>query len=262
MTWRSRWEGLASAEEAGDRPLASELRAVLGRLAYYRGDLSAAHEAYQEAVAVQRGLGADRLVAINVARLADVEVHLGQLDAAEEHYRESLLMVTEAGNDVIAAVMLVFLAWVASRKASYQRAARLIGAVERTREEIKGGPTREASPEWVDAEHEARRALGDEAFERARAQGFTLTLEEAISYAARAIWLTSKEAMDVATFEPNRGAGHEGRGVVPVARRCVSACSRWYLRIWPSSGGSPGDTRSSQSANRSCKRARSSRVML
>ena len=176
-------EGLASAEEAADRPLASEVRAVLGRLAYYRGDLAAAHEAYQEAVAIQRELGADRLVAINVARLADVEVHLGQLDAAEEHYRESLVMVTEAGNDVISAVMLVFLAWVASRKASYQRAARLIGAVDRMREEIGGGPTREVIAEWIDAEDEARRALGDDAFERARAEGFSLTLEEAVSYA-------------------------------------------------------------------------------
>lgn len=34
-------EGLASAEEAADRPLASEVRAVLGRLDYYRGDLAA-----------------------------------------------------------------------------------------------------------------------------------------------------------------------------------------------------------------------------
>ena len=97
-------EGLASAEEAADRPLESEVRAVLGRLAYYRGDLATAHDAYQEAIAIQRGIGADRLVAINVARLADVEVRLGQLDAAEEHYREFLVMVTEAGNDVISAV--------------------------------------------------------------------------------------------------------------------------------------------------------------
>ena len=92
-------------------------------------------------------------------------------------------MLTEAGNDVISAVMLVFLAWVAGRKASYQRAARLIGAVDRMREEIGGGPTREVIAVWIDAEDEARRALGDEAFERARAEGFSFTLEEAVSYA-------------------------------------------------------------------------------
>jgi hypothetical protein len=48
---------------------------------------------------------------------------------------------------------------------------------------IGGGPTREVFAEWIAAENEARRALGDEAFERARAEGFSLTLEEAVSYA-------------------------------------------------------------------------------
>src|SRR5439155_10373493 len=131
------------------------VRAHLGRSAYYRGDMEGAGELYRQAIAAQRELGADRFLAINVGRLADVEVQLGELDAAEQHYRESLVMVTEAGNVVITAIMLAFLAWLASRRPLPRRAARLIGAVERIREEIGGGPALETIAEWVAAQTEA-----------------------------------------------------------------------------------------------------------
>jgi predicted ATPase/class 3 adenylate cyclase len=176
-------ESLATAEEGGDRIVASEVRAVLGRLAYFRGDFAAAGELYQEAIAAQGELGADRFLAINVGRLADVEVQMGELDSAEGHYRESLAKVAEAGNVVITAVMLVYLAWVAGRRSAHGRAARLLGAVKRIQDEIGGGPTRENIPVWPETEDEARRGLGDEAFEQARAEGYAMSLEEAVSYA-------------------------------------------------------------------------------
>jgi tetratricopeptide (TPR) repeat protein len=187
-TWEEDYEGaeamlmesLAAAEAGEDQLLASEVRAVLGRLAYFRGDIAAAGELYRQAIAAQRELGADRFLAINVGRLADVEVQMGELDAAEGHYRESLAKVAEAGNVVITAIMLVYLAWVAGRRSEHRRAARLLGAASRIRDEVGGGPTRDTIPVWPEAEDEARQALGDEVFEGIRAEGYAMSTDEAV----------------------------------------------------------------------------------
>jgi predicted ATPase/class 3 adenylate cyclase len=176
-------ESLAAAKDGGDQILASEIGAVLGRLAYFRGDIATAGERYRQAVASQRELGADRFLAINVARLADVEVELEEFDAAEAHYRESLAKVNEAGNVVVTAIMLVYLAWLASRRSDPRRAARLLGAASRISDEIGGGPTRERIPVWPEAEDGSRKALGDETFEATRAEGYAMSTEEAATYA-------------------------------------------------------------------------------
>jgi predicted ATPase/class 3 adenylate cyclase len=176
-------ESLAVAEGGGDRILASEVGALLGRLAYFRGDIATAGERYRQAVASQRELGADRFLAINVGRLGDVEVELGEFDAAATHYRESLAMVNEAGNVVITAIMLIYLAWLASRRSDPRRAARLLGAASRISDEIGGGPTRERIPVWPEAEDVSRKALGDETFEATRAEGYAMSTEEAVTYA-------------------------------------------------------------------------------
>jgi len=122
-------------------------------------------------------------LAINGGRLGDVEVELGEFDAAETHYRESLAKVNEAGNVVVTAIMLVYLAWLASRRSNPRRAARLIGAVTRIMDDIEGGPFREGIPVWSEAEDEPRRALGDEEYEAVRAEGHGMTLEEAVAFA-------------------------------------------------------------------------------
>jgi predicted ATPase/class 3 adenylate cyclase len=175
-------ESLATAEEGGDRILASEVGAVLGRLAYFRGDIATAGERYRQAVVVQRELGADRFLAINVGRLGDVEVELGEFDAAETHYLESLAKVHEAGNVVITAIMLVYIAWLASRRGDPRRTARLLGAASRVTDETGGGPRRDIIPVWPEAEDESRRVLGDEGFEAIRAEGYAMNLAEAVAY--------------------------------------------------------------------------------
>jgi predicted ATPase/class 3 adenylate cyclase len=180
-------EGLAAAEEAGDRSLAAEIRAVLARNDWYdRDDPAAALEPIREAIAIHRDTGAPRLVAINLNRLGFIELLLGELDAAQEHLRESLGMITEAGSVVTNWVILRGLAEIASRRAQHRRAARLIGAVARIRDEVWGGGSPQQIPQmpaWGDAEAEARRALGEDAFEHARAEGYAMSRLEAVAYA-------------------------------------------------------------------------------
>jgi tetratricopeptide (TPR) repeat protein len=176
-------EGLARAEEAGDRTLTAEMRAVLARIDLYGGDLAAARGPIMAAIDVHRATGARRLVAINLNRLAVVELLLGELDAAREHFREGLTMVSEAGSLVTSMPSLRGFAEIAGRRGQHQRAARLIGAVARIRDQVGGGSAPQLMAVWGDAEEEARRRLGDEAFERARAEGYAMSSEEAVAYA-------------------------------------------------------------------------------
>jgi len=99
------------------------------------------------------------------------------------HYRESLAKVNEAGNVVVTAIMLVYLAWLASRRSDPRRAARLLGAAGRISDEIGGGPTRERIPVWPETEDESRKSLGDETFDAIRAEGYAMSTEEAVTYA-------------------------------------------------------------------------------
>jgi hypothetical protein len=83
-------------------------------------------------------------------------------------------------------VILRGLAEIASRRTQHRRAARLIGAVARIRDEVWGGGSPQQIPQmpaWGDAEAEARRALGEEAFEHARAEGYAMSRLEAVAYA-------------------------------------------------------------------------------
>src|SRR5207248_7743793 len=107
---------------------------------------------------------------------------MGEFEAAEKHYRESLAMANEAGNVVITAIMLVYLAWLASRRSDPRHAARLLGAVNRISDEIGGGATRERIPVWPEAEDESRRALGNEKYEAIRAEGYAMNLQDAVAY--------------------------------------------------------------------------------
>jgi hypothetical protein len=177
-------EGVASAERADDRSLTAELRAAVARIDMYRGDYAAALEPIRDAIAVHQETGALHLVSINLNRLGFIEFSLGELEAGQEHLRDSLRMVTEAGNVVATAVVLTFLGLFASRTGRHERAARLFGAVERVRDDMGGGPSPSSiAGLYGDIEGEARQAIGDEAFERMRAEGYAMGTGAAVSYA-------------------------------------------------------------------------------
>ncbi len=178
-------EGLASAEEAGDRALAADFRGRLGFVEVFRGNPAAAIEPLREAIAVQREAGATSQVVLSLAALGAAERQAGDLAASARHIREALAMSRDAGNMVMVGMTITGLAFVASSEGRHGRAARLAGAAARIRRDAGGGPVPEIMRRLGDPEGDARRALGDEAFERATAEGYAMDMEEAISYAVR-----------------------------------------------------------------------------
>jgi hypothetical protein len=81
------------------------------------------------------------------------------------------------------AMVLMGFAHVANDDGRPERAARLVGATARIRDELGGGIPPELIGRWGDPEGDARRALGTEAYDTARAEGYAMDAEAMVAYA-------------------------------------------------------------------------------
>jgi len=176
-------EGLAAAQEADDLVMSAEFRGRLGIIDLFRGDPQRAIEPLREASAVQLAAGSKAQAALLLSALGRAEQLAGDLSAAEGHYREALQISLEEGNMVLVGTMTHAFALLASSEGRHERAARLIGAAERIRRDAGGGPLPALARRLGDPEGDARRALGADAFERARDEGYVMAIEKAVSYA-------------------------------------------------------------------------------
>ena len=117
--------------------------------------------------------------------LGYAEWSLGELDRATAHAREALRLKTVFHDLAGVAQVVDLLGWIAAAGDS-PRAATLLGAVQRIWESL-GGQARFGAQSWIGpaqaCERQARRALGDRAFDAAFARGTGLGLDEAVAYA-------------------------------------------------------------------------------
>jgi hypothetical protein len=175
-------ESVALARAAGDTwGLAMNL-GQLGGGEYLAGNYELARAYRAEGAALARGLGERYTFGLGTVGLALVALEQGGLDEAVALFKEALVASAELKDPWIAPRALSGLASVAAREARHSRAARLSGASEAVRE---ASGTRE-QPMWRavfdrDAAT-ARAALGDEAFETARAEGRAMALKQAVAY--------------------------------------------------------------------------------
>ncbi|HJP65145.1 MAG TPA: adenylate/guanylate cyclase domain-containing protein, partial [Actinomycetota bacterium] len=134
-------EGLAMAERSGDETLVAEIRsrAATSRVDAGMSDAADARKDILEAIAVHRRAGADWLVALNLNRLASIELMIGDLDASDDYYRQALTLVAAADNVVATAIVLRWYAGVGSKRGQHFRVARLVGISDRIQEEVGGG---------------------------------------------------------------------------------------------------------------------------
>jgi predicted ATPase/class 3 adenylate cyclase len=176
-------EGLTAAEEAGDRVLRAELWSSLGFLEVVRGNPAGAIETHRAAIEILREEGMAWKVADSLAGLGMLTRAAGEVDTARSELREALAMFAEARETLMISMVLRGLAHVANDDGLHVRAARLTGASARIRDEIGGGIPPELTGRWGDPEEDARRALGEIAYNRARAEGYAMDTDAAVAYA-------------------------------------------------------------------------------
>jgi predicted ATPase/class 3 adenylate cyclase len=176
-------EGLATAEEAGDRVLTAEYWNSIGFLEVIRGNPADSIELRHTAIEILREEGAAWELGQYLGGLAMITRMVGDLDAARGHLREAVETFAQASDTLSISMALTSFALIANDDGHHERAARLVGAAARIRDELGGGVPPELVGRWGTPEEDARRALGEDAYRRARAEGYAMSSEEAVSYA-------------------------------------------------------------------------------
>ena len=176
-------ESLSLSRESGDkRGIAHSLR-VLGLVAWRQGDYDRATELSQDSLALFRELEDGRGIALPLIILASVAHHQEDYGQAGELYKESLALLWELGEKWYSAQCLEGLAEIAAKEKQPKRAARLSGAAEALRQSIGLPLSSSELTEYDSSIESARTELGEEAFEKARAEGRSMSIEEAVDYA-------------------------------------------------------------------------------
>jgi tetratricopeptide (TPR) repeat protein len=176
-------EALAESPD-DDRALRARIWSSLGFLRVFRGDGPAAGIGLVErSLETHRELG-DRLpTGETLLSLAGLRMLNSELDAARVTLREAVAVLVESQSPLMTGMALAGHAILANRDGEAVRTARLMGAMARMNEESGA-----ATPPFVltyfgDPEASARAELDADAFERAYADGYAMSLNQARAYA-------------------------------------------------------------------------------
>lgn len=162
-------EALALRRALGDPLLVSDATYHLGAALLRSGDRDRARDILAESLAIASDLGEASQRAAALFMLAELDRLDGDLESAERGLRESLEIYTGVGNDRDRAECLVALAQIAITRASFEMAARLLGAADALRGDAPIDPHERTALERCASEIEA--AIGADALVRLRAAG-------------------------------------------------------------------------------------------
>jgi predicted ATPase/class 3 adenylate cyclase len=176
-------EALSTAERAGDRVLTAELWSEIAFLDVVRGNPRRAIELRRNAIEILREEGAAWTLGQQLGGLAMITRMVGDLDAAKGHLHEAVGMFVEARDTLSLSMAFTSLALVAGDEGNHERAARLVGASARIRDELGGGIPPELVGRWGNPDERARQALGEDVYRSARAEGYAMDAESAVAYA-------------------------------------------------------------------------------
>jgi predicted ATPase/class 3 adenylate cyclase len=177
-------ESLRLADPA-DLPLTGRIWTALGFMGMVQSQRSIADriEPIQKAITIGRELGDRLMVASNLIALAGLEFATANFDAARDHVQDAVKMSAGAESPILFATSFLPLAIMANHDGRHRRAAHLLGALQMMNEHAGGSAPEVAITFFGDPEPDARAALGDEEFERAWAEGYSSTVDEAVAFA-------------------------------------------------------------------------------
>jgi hypothetical protein len=172
-------EGQQIARELGDDVILGRFLEGDGYMAFMTDDLGRARLLLEEGLALAERRGDRLATAIGNHTVGQVARLDGRYEDALRHYRAAIRFGHELGDDASLTEPLQGLAAVAIATGEVERGVRLLGASAAVRERIGGGPP----PEWLrlgDPLADARKMLGDDAYQRAWDAGLALTVDQAV----------------------------------------------------------------------------------
>lgn len=199
-------ESLALAREIGDKRGISISLGTLGNIAHLQGDHVAARALHEESLVLKKELGDKRGLAMSLGNLGLLALEEGDYACARSQFEESLSLRKELGDKWGIAMSLAGLGGVAVAQggtgravspsgsipgtaddsdelSEVRRGARLLGAVEGLLESTGAVLEVEDRLPYERAVASASALLGAGDFERLRAEGRAMSMEQAIEYA-------------------------------------------------------------------------------
>ncbi len=176
-------EALAVSDAAADEPGRSNALHLLGVGAQIAGDLPEARDWMTQRLALLRGTDNEFLIASEAANLSMVERQLGNLETAEELVREALQISERIGDLFVRPFAIAGLAAIAMERGEFERAATLVGAAEAIMEAQHMAWPPDERPHYEHMLAELPKAMGSDAFERARSQGQSMGAGDAVRLA-------------------------------------------------------------------------------
>jgi len=178
-------ESLALAEELGDRKSIAKAHRGIGFLVgmVKGGDPVATMAIWEKAAAVFEELGDRTQLTETLVGLGNAYRSFGDRGRAKDYYTRALDMNVAAGNRQVSTGLLFLLAALEGELGRHERAVRLSGAGAAAREVTGAVTTPVAGRLLGDPVGMARQAIGDEAVDRALAEGRAMDLDGAIAYA-------------------------------------------------------------------------------
>jgi predicted ATPase/class 3 adenylate cyclase len=179
-------ESLEVAED-DDVFLQGKVWSALGYLQMFLGDIDGASESTQRALALQRESGDRFALCETLVGLSGLAFHRGDLVEARRWLDEATALVTDGTSpfNVNVFTLLLPYARMANVEGRHDEAARLVGAYNRVEDDYELHIPDVGIAFLGDPQATANEALGAEAYERAWASGYALSLDEMLTLAAQ-----------------------------------------------------------------------------
>ena len=176
-------ESLEILRELGDKHGVARSLTGLGAVAFSQGKHVEAKAAYLEALDMFEEFGDKQSASMLRNNLGEIALAQGELAEAKTYFTDSIPPFYQIGNKAGVAACLDGLGLVAAAEHDPERAVRLYAAAEALNASIGEAVPPANRDEYSQSLASVREALGDAAFELAWAEGQTMSLEQAVTYA-------------------------------------------------------------------------------
>ena len=163
-----------------DLSMQAEIWSGIGFGLLLAGEAVGATEPIERSISLYREVGEQLALCESLLALTGVYLVLERLDEGLPHLAEAAAIACASGNPILLATVLFPHALLANLMGRPSRGARLVGASNRLEREYDVHFPEIGLEFFGDPADQAREALGDEAFERGRAEGEAMTLAQMI----------------------------------------------------------------------------------
>jgi predicted ATPase/class 3 adenylate cyclase len=176
-------QSLAIRREIEDKSGIAYSLQQLGLASFTQGDYPASRSLFEQGLALFQELGDKRGIALSLISLGLISYIEEDYSYARSLYKQGLALFQELGDKHSIAVSLAGLGGIETEMDQVHKGATLLGACQVLLEAIGAVMQAEDRIPYERGIASARSQLGEEAFEKAWAEGRAMTMEQAIAYA-------------------------------------------------------------------------------